>query len=357
MSTVRATTHPLLRIGKSSTLHNTRWLRHQKSITLLNQNRKNNSTATTREELTSRVIPTYQLSPSTSPLTAPFKPTATAPHAAPAARAAARFAVRGNAIVTGGAGDLGLAASRALLEHGAPGLMLFDLDRDALARRAAALAAEFPAARVTSARVDVTSAGDVRRGVAAAVRELGSADVLLALAGVASCAHAMGPAAAAAEEDGDAAAAAAEWRRVLDVNATGAFLCARAVARAQVEAGRPASLVLAASISAHRVNFPQPQAAYNASKAAVRHMASSLAAEWARYGIRVNTISPGYMDTILNEGDGLKVARDAWRDRNVMGRMGDPEELCGAVVLLASQAGSYITGTDLVVDGGQTLLM
>lgn len=354
MSTVCATTHPLLRIGKSS-LHNTRWLRHQKSITLLYQNRKNNSTATTREELTSRVIPTYELSPSTSPLTAPFKPSATAPHAAPAARAAARFAIRGNAIVTGGAGDLGLAASRALLEHGAPGLMLFDLDRDALARRAAALAAEFPAARVTSARVDVTSAGDVRRGVAAAVRELGSADVLLALAGVASCAHAVGPA-APAEEDGDAAAVA-EWRRVLDVNATGAFLCARAVARAQVDAGRPASLVLAASISAHRVNFPQPQAAYNASKAAVRHMASSLAAEWARYGIRVNTISPGYMDTILNEGDGLKVARDAWRDRNVMGRMGDPEELCGAVVLLASQAGSYITGTDLVVDGGQTLLM
>lgn len=63
------------------------------------------------------------------------------------------------------------------------------------------------------------------------------------------------------------------------------------------------------------------------------------------------------MDTILNEGDGLKIARDAWNDRNTMGRMGDPEEVCGAVILLASRAGSYITGADILVDGGQTLLM
>ncbi len=115
------------------------------------------------------------------------------------------------------------------------------------------------------------------------------------------------------------------------------------------------TIVFIASISAHRVNYPQPQAAYNASKAALISLKSSLAAEWAVHGIRVNTISPGYMDTILNEGEGLNEARRTWAERNPMGRMGQPEELAGPLVLLCSGAGSYITGADLVVDGGQTI--
>ena len=114
------------------------------------------------------------------------------------------------------------------------------------------------------------------------------------------------------------------------------------------------SIVFISSISAHRVNYPQPQAAYNASKAALISVKSSLAAEWAVHGIRVNTISPGYMDTILNEGEGLNDARRTWAERNPMGRMGQPEELTGPLVMLCSGSGSYITGADIVVDGGQT---
>lgn len=121
-----------------------------------------------------------------------------------------------------------------------------------------------------------------------------------------------------------------------------------------IAAGRKGTIVLIASISGHRVNFPQPQAAYNASKAALLSIKSSLAAEWAVHGIRVNTISPGYMDTILNEGEGLEEARRTWAERNPMGRMGQPEELSGPLVLLCSNAGSYMTGADLLVDGGQT---
>ena len=77
-----------------------------------------------------------------------------------------------------------------------------------------------------------------------------------------------------------------------------------------------------------------------------------LSAEWARYGIRVNSISPGYMDTILNEGAGLERARKTWAANNPMGRMGMPQELTGPVVLLCSAAGSFMNGADLVVDGG-----
>lgn len=104
------------------------------------------------------------------------------------------------------------------------------------------------------------------------------------------------------------------------------------------------SIVFIASISAHSVNFPQPQISYNVSKAGVLHLTHSLAAEWVRYGIRVNSISPGYMDTILNSGDGLEVGRKIWTSRNPMGRMGDPEELTGAVVLLCSRVAGYYWG-------------
>jgi sorbose reductase len=111
------------------------------------------------------------------------------------------------------------------------------------------------------------------------------------------------------------------------------------------------SIVFTASISAHSVNFPQPQVAYNVSKGALLQLKNSLAAEWSHYGIRVNSISPGYMDTILNEGAGLEEARKVWMARNPMGRMGDPSELTGAVVLLCSLGGRYINGADIVVDG------
>ena len=116
---------------------------------------------------------------------------------------------------------------------------------------------------------------------------------------------------------------------------------------------RPGSILFIASISAHRTNYPQPQAAYNASKAALISLKSSLAAEWAHYGIRINSISPGYMNTILNEGDGLVEARKIWAERNPMGRIGEPEELTGAVILFCCGAGTYINGADIVLDGGQ----
>lgn len=145
-----------------------------------------------------------------------------------------------------------------------------------------------------------------------------------------------------------------QWRRTLDVNTTGSFLCAQAVARQiQIQAMGGGSVTFIASISAHRVNFPQAQVAYNVSKAAVVAMKSSLAAEWAILGIRVNSISPGYMDTVLNAGEGsIEEARKSWASRNPMGRMGAVGELDGVCVLLASRAGSYINGSDFVCDGG-----
>lgn len=116
-------------------------------------------------------------------------------------------------------------------------------------------------------------------------------------------------------------------------------------------------MVMISSISGHTVNFPQAQVAYNVSKAGVLHMVRSLAAEWAQYGIRVNSISPGYMDTVLNEGEHLDVARKIWTERTPLGRIGQPNELDGPVVMLCSEAASFITGTDIKVDGESALLV
>jgi NAD(P)-dependent dehydrogenase (short-subunit alcohol dehydrogenase family) len=110
------------------------------------------------------------------------------------------------------------------------------------------------------------------------------------------------------------------------------------------------SMTFIASMSGHIVNWPQQQAAYNASKAGVSMLGKSLAAEWARYGIRVNTVSPGYMDTALNRVPALEAQKKLWIERTPMERLGAVEELNHLSVFLASDASSYMTGTDIIID-------
>lgn len=257
----------------------------------------------------------------------------------PEERARQRFAVSGNAIVTGGGGTLGFEACNALLEHGLSGLVIFDMSEEQNSRAVKLLQNQFPGRTIDAYRVNVTDDAAVEAAVQKAALSLGTLDHLLCFSGIVGCVHSMD-------------VSAADWRRVVDVNTTGSFLCAQSVARVMQKQNTGGSITFTASISAHRVNFPQPQAAYNVSKAGLVTLKNCLAAEWATYGIRVNSISPGYMDTILNEGDGLASARQTWTDRNPTGRLGQPGELTGAVVLLASNAGSYINGADIVVDGG-----
>ncbi|KAF4630684.1 hypothetical protein G7Y89_g7463 [Cudoniella acicularis] len=258
----------------------------------------------------------------------------------PEARAKLRFEVKGNAIVTGGAGSLGFAAAKALLEHGLNGLMIFDVNPAEAEVKIEELQKEFPDAKIGFQKIDITNDLAVAKGVGETAKLLGSIDVVLCFAGVVGCEHAIDM-------------TAAQWRRTLDINTTGSFFVAQAAAKQMKAQGTGGSIVFTASISGHRVNYPQPQISYNVSKAALLTLKNGLAAEWARYGIRVNSISPGYADTILNEGDGIAEARAIWADRNPTGRMAAPQELTGAVVLLSSSAGTYMNGADIVVDGGQ----
>ncbi|TKX21298.1 hypothetical protein C1H76_6372 [Elsinoe australis] len=272
-----------------------------------------------RDSLASRQLPSMTLSDgSSSSKTAP--PPALPSHLTATERAQARFEVKGNAIVTGGAGTLALSAIRALLEHGLSGVALFDLENTLKSSDSAIqeLRSDFPNAQIATLAVDVTDAGAVDHAVGQSVERLGPITTLLCFAGIVGCVHAMDM-------------RADQWRKTLDVNTTGSFLCGQAVAKRMAVQGTGGSIMFTASISGHRVNYPQPQVAYNVSKAAVIATKNSLAAEWAVHGIRVNTISPGYMDTILNEGAGLEEARRSWANRNPFGRMGAVGELDGAI--------------------------
>ena len=141
-----------------------------------------------------------------------------------------------------------------------------------------------------------------------------------------------------------------EFRQINDVNVNGVFYVAQAAAKAFMRAGVGGSIVNTASMSGTIVNIPQCQAAYNTSKAAVVHLTKSLAVEWAGKGIRVNSISPGYIATEMT-GTVRADWRDCWMSLVPFGRMGTPEELAGAVIYLMSDASSYTSGADIIIDG------
>ena len=119
---------------------------------------------------------------------------------------------------------------------------------------------------------------------------------------------------------------------------------------------RSGSIINIASMSGHIVNHPQKMAVYNASKAAVLHYTRSLAVVWADHGIRVNSISPGYTATAMTAAPRANPERLlSWEQGTPLGRVARPEEMSGAIAYLASDASSFTTGTNIVVDGGYRL--
>jgi NAD(P)-dependent dehydrogenase (short-subunit alcohol dehydrogenase family) len=188
-------------------------------------------------------------------------------------------------------------------------------------------------------RADVTRKEQVDKAFADTVKELGRLDICVNNAGISI----QKPAEEMPEED---------WDSIVDINLKGVFLCCQAAARIMIPQ-QQGSIINIASMSGIAVNVPQRQAAYNASKAGVAMLSRSLAVEWAQYGIRVNSISPGYIKTEMTMSSMTRLF-PTWESLTPMGRLGEPEELRGAVLYLASDASSYMTGHNLVVDGGYT---
>lgn len=143
-----------------------------------------------------------------------------------------------------------------------------------------------------------------------------------------------------------------QWDDVVDLNLKGVFLSCQAVGRFMIRQ-KSGSIINIASMSAQIVNHPQPQVAYNASKAGVVMVTKSLAAEWAPHGVRVNSISPGYTRTELTLR--MKDLFPKWEELTPMKRLAEPDDMKGAAVYLASDASRFVTGQNLVIDGGYTL--
>ncbi len=167
----------------------------------------------------------------------------------------------------------------------------------------------------------------------------------------------LGPLSIAVNNAGIGGAGAAEtlsvedWEHLYEVNVTGVFRCCQAEAGVMIPRGR-GSIINIASMSGTIANRGLKQAHYNSSKAAVIHMTRSLAVEWAAHGIRVNAISPGYTLTPMNRRGAVAGMNKTFARDTPMGRLAEPEEMAGPAVFLASRASSFVTGLDLIADGG-----
>jgi NAD(P)-dependent dehydrogenase (short-subunit alcohol dehydrogenase family) len=246
-----------------------------------------------------------------------------------------RFDLTGRvAVVTGGTRGLGEGFAAALADAGAAVVLV---GRDA--GRGERVAAELVSRGVDVAftRADVTDRDDVSRVLDTTLERFGRVDILVNNAG--ACVHA--PSLEVTEED---------WRHVMDVNLDAVWRWAQTFGRHFVGQGS-GTIVNVGSMSGFIVNRPQWQPAYNASKAAVHHLTRSLAAEWAPHGVRVNALAPGYIRTDMSPVDDPRFRRH-WIDDAPMQRSGSVEELAPAVVFLASDASSFVTGSVLVADGG-----
>jgi NAD(P)-dependent dehydrogenase (short-subunit alcohol dehydrogenase family) len=240
------------------------------------------------------------------------------------------------ALITGGGTGLGRQFSLTLAEAGATVVLA--------ARRRAPLEAVAEAVRRKGGTahcllLDVADRQQVDAALTS-IAHLGSIDVLVNNAGIAA-----GSSLLDMEEE--------TWDQVLNVNLKGAWLVARAIAKQMIASGIRGSIINVSSVLGSAVQ--KGTANYPAAKAALTHLTRSMAVEWARYGIRVNALAPGYFATDLSTAYLQSARGSAMLGRLPQRRLGSPEELSGALLLLASPASNYMTGSVVTVDGGLSL--
>lgn len=245
------------------------------------------------------------------------------------------------AFVTGGARGIGKSIATALCEAGAD-VAIVDVDIDEAEKTARSLAQE-TGRKTIAVMTDVTDPAQVDGMIEAVLAAFGRIDAAFCNAGI--CMN------VPAEE-----MTLEQWKKVVDINLTGVFLTAQAAGRVMLRQGG-GSIVNTASMSGHIVNVPQPQCSYNASKAGVIQLTKSLAVEWAMKGVRVNSISPGYIGTELTlNSPSLKPLIAQWNHMAPLSRMGRPDELQAIAVYLAGDTSAFTTGSDFVIDGAFTCI-
>jgi gluconate 5-dehydrogenase len=251
------------------------------------------------------------------------------------------FDLRGRvALVTGGGRGLGEQIAWGLAQAGAS-VALGSRKKEACEDVARELA-ESHGVRTLALRLDVTSEEEVRAALDETELAFGPVDILVNNAGTSWGAP-------AAEMPLEA------WHKVMETNATGAFLCAREVGRRLIERAAPGAILNIASVSGLKGSPPEllDAAGYAASKGALIALTRDLAVKWARHGIRVNALAPGFFPTKMTAGVLAQAERQIAR-AVPLGRVGGDDELMGAALFLVSAAGGYVTGQVISVDGGMT---
>lgn len=240
------------------------------------------------------------------------------------------------ALVTGAGSGIGQRIAMGLAQCGADVALLDRREDDGLAKTAEFIAAA--GRRSVPIAADVTSGEALADAVARTESDLGPLALAVNAAGIANA----NPAEAMEES---------QYQTLMDINLKGVFLSCQAEARAMLAHGR-GSIVNIASMSGVIVNRGLSQCHYNASKAGVIHMSKSMAMEWVDRGVRVNTISPGYTATPMNTRSEMVHQTKLFEEQTPMGRMASVDEMVGPAVFLLSDAASFVTGVDLLVDGG-----
>ncbi|KAF4493953.1 oxidoreductase [Fusarium agapanthi] len=242
-------------------------------------------------------------------------------------------------VVTGASGPrgMGIEAARGAAEMGADVAITYASRKEGADKNVEELAKEY-GVKAKAYKLNAADYNDVERFVGEVVKDFGKIDGFVANAGATANAGVV---------DGSAA----DWDHVIQIDLNGTAYCAKAVGALFKKQGH-GSFVITASMSGHIANFPQEQTSYNVAKAGCIHMAKSLANEWRDFA-RVNSISPGYIDTGLSDFIDAET-QELWRSMIPMGRNGDAKELKAAYVYFLSDASTYTTGSDLVIDGGYT---
>ncbi|TAQ88218.1 hypothetical protein B7494_g3468 [Chlorociboria aeruginascens] len=248
------------------------------------------------------------------------------------------FSLKGKVvIITGasGARGMGIEAARGCAEMGADVAITYSSRPEGGEKNAKDLAASY-GVKAKAYKCNVGDYASVEKLIADVIQDFGKIDAFIANAGRTA-------------NSGVLDGSVADWEEVIQTDLNGTFHCAKAVG-AHFKERKTGSFVITASMSGHIANFPQEQTSYNVAKAGCIHMARSLANEWRDFA-RVNSISPGYIDTGLSDFVDQKT-QDLWKSMIPMGRDGEAKELKGAYVYLVSDASTYTTGADIVIDGG-----
>ena len=239
------------------------------------------------------------------------------------------------AIINGAADGIGLAVAQAYAEAGANVALWYNTNKAAI-EQAESLSKQHNV-KAKAYQVEVSNAEKVQEAVKQVVEEFGKLDIMVANAGMAI-------------SKGILETSVEEYKKQMAVNVDGVVYCAKYAGEVFRRQGS-GILIITSSISAHIVNVPVDQPVYNATKACVTHLGKSLAREWRDFA-RVNIVSPGFFMTKMGAPE---LVKNEGHRMAVLGRQGDVKEIKGLYLYLASDASTFVTGTDVVIDGGYVL--